>query len=293
MRRQQGAILPLTLIILAILAVLAISVNVQSRDVIADVRDKKQAFNDLITINNTIEEVLFLIAVGDNRQNAFQLDEERIYVDGREQTINGVQVSVQDVAGLVSLSLSTQQTLYNVMKMYVDNQQANAITQDIIGWRTPGSLTTTPLSGTTDHYLPRHSYMRSVDELLEIPGIAQGDFYNQAENSLGLRDYVVAGGVGWVNVATMPPALLMAVYGITETQLNELENARKDNDLTVFNQYLSAYGLVGEMGNVTSDQFVIKAKGKLYQAKAQYKITIGGSPPYKTLLWQYPNAARY
>ena len=96
-----------------------------------------------------------------------------------------------------------------------------------------------------------------------------------------------------MNVATMPPALLTAVYGITETQLNELENARKDNDLTVFNQYLSAYGLVGEMGNVTSDQFVIKAKGKLYQAKAQYKITIGGSPPYKTLLWQYPNAARY
>lgn len=293
MNRQRGSILPLTLIILAILSILAINMNVKSRHAISDVQDQKQQFSDLLAIKNAINKSLFIIAVGKQSENAYSYKGQIVYVDGQPQTIDGVPITIQDTAGILSLALSSQQEIYNVLRSYVPGDIANNITKDIIAWRTPNNLTSTPFSGDDDNYLPRHSYMRSIDELLDIPGIAQGQFYNSKNGKIGLSDDFLAGGAGWINYATMPPRLLKAIYNISDSDIDQLSNLKKSNDWPAFNQRLLDLGLYNEMNNQKSGRFVIIAKGNTYKAKGIFHVIYGGLPPIKTQLWQYPHVSRY
>ncbi|MBC7002112.1 general secretion pathway protein GspK [Photobacterium sp. BZF1] len=296
MRVQKGAILPLTLIIMAILSVLALSIVSRARDTLEFTIEQKQEFADYIAINNAMTNAVYMLSVGVPSPNAFTLPgsaEQKVYVDGRVMDFEGVQTSIQDSAGLLSLAVASHQDFYNLLRTFTSSSQAASISKDFSNWRNPKSSSSIASSGRTDEYFPRHSFMRSADELLEIPGIGQSDFFNQKEGEPGLRDYVVVGGADWYNFATMPELLISALYSLSDSQLVNLLKAREDENWEYFTQLHRSLGMYSEMPIQPSNHFLMKFHGKHYSGRAQIGITIGDLPLFTKTLWQYPDAARY
>lgn len=293
MRKQVGAILPLTLIIMAVLSVLAIGVVSQARERLEFAVDQQNEFADFIAINNAVTKAAYRISIGVPSANAFGLKEQKVYVDGREMDIDGVKVKIQDSAGLINLASASKRDLIGVLRIFTDASQASAIAEDIDNWRSTSYTSRSPRSGEAEEYVPRHSLLRSVDELLEIPGIGQADFYNPAEGKVGLRDFVLAGGVGWYNFATMPKELLTSLYSLNERQVATLISARMDDDWSRLQQLQMSWGLNSEMPNVPSHRFLMTLQGNYFKGRAMIEITTGGLPVFNKTLWQYPDAARY
>ncbi|KLV05835.1 hypothetical protein ABT56_09865 [Photobacterium aquae] len=295
MKKEKGAILPLTLIVMAILSVLAMGVMAKARSAIEEVADKKQEFSDFLSVSDAVQEIVFVLSTGTPEPGRFMLEGKSVPVDGSLFNIDGVEASVQDNAGLISLALASQENLFRLFRLYVEPSEASDWASIVNEWRKPGGFGRMPTMGDDDEVLPRNSFMRGVDELLEISVIAQSGVFNTGNEKVphGLRDYLVVGGVGWQNYASMPAELLAGVFGVSESQLEKLVEAREKGEWQQFAQLQRAAGLFDEMGSVASNRFLIRLHGKAFSARTMVEVAAGGLPLYKRTLWQYPDAARY
>ena len=290
--------MPLTMIVMAILTVLALSVVSKARYSLNETMARKDEFSDFLAINSAFQQTLLVLTAGRFEHNRVILGDINLPLDGRPVDFNGTVVAVQDFAGLANLVKATRGDFTNIFGLYTDTSTAQKIATDIDNWRNFDGASS-PTSGSADIYVPRHSPMRSLDELLEIPGIT-GELYNGTSataksnvQGMGIRDLLLVGGVGWYNFATMPEPLIRAFAGGGSNTISKLVTAREKAQWSEVKSLLTSMGVASELMMEPSSRFLIKMQAKHYKARAQVEVLIANSPLYKKTLWQFPDAARY
>jgi len=145
--------------------------------------------------------------------------------------------------------------------------------------------------------LPRNGPLRSLDELLEIPGFTPSLFNgDKKQGRPGLRDLLVAGGVGWFNAAAAPELLLGPYLNVSDAQAVAIVRARNAGEWVRFNEGVRGGGI--SYWDISPDtpsrtfRLICQAGADL-TARVQIQLKSREDPPYLIQLWQYPDYERY
>lgn len=295
----EGFVLPLTLIVIVILTTFAMGISKLSRLHMDDIAIRKQNLSDEILLRNTLQQVAYALLTGTADKNSVTAAGTRIALDGEPFTQQGVTVSVQDAAGLLGLGFFNEQALFRVLAGLTDKDHARQIAARVGDWIDSDDLARPSGMEASDYikqhipWLPRNAPLRSLDELLAIPGVT-AQLYNGHDGVPGLRDLLLAGGIGYVNWATVPPPLLRLLLEIPKTELPPLLRMRKQREWRPFMATVHAKSPLLRMelmlpSNLYAIRLTLPSGSSLrvlLQKELKQKV------PYRYLLWQYPDRDR-
>ncbi|WP_332399047.1 S-protein secretion component K [Vibrio metschnikovii] len=310
--RQQGLILPLTLIILAILTIMGSLLLQRNHQLIEQVELRRDQWQARLAIHNAEQRVMLTLLVGDQEPGAYRLGDVQLRTDGTPLKLsNDVWVSVQDQAGLLSLRYQRADAIRMLVRSFVSEPQASNITQGILTFQRPATGEV-PLN---QQHAPREALMRSLDELMLIDGITP-QWYNGRRNlrpldeypedaerlqilqqwqplpDVGLRDLFTLTGSSYINYATVPEALLRRIYRATDADIERLNRLKGQSNWSGVASTLTDLGLVGELQLTPSSRYIIRYQFGDIQARGDYQVRSTTLPPRKRS-WYFPDRYRY
>lgn len=300
--RQAGFILPFTLIVIALLTLLSVGLSQMARLQLRQTTMQKQQFQGYIDTQNANQAAIFRLLSETPGPRAFGQGKESTPIDGRPVRLARSVCRIQDVAGLFSLGLYDEGRFRRLLSNLTDariatqlaarlgdwideDNQARYQGMEIAGYRALGLNT-----------VPRNGPLRSMDELLEIPGMTAALYNGQPDSNLpGLRDLLTAGGPGWFNAAAAPSIVLGSYLNFSPGELAAVEQARQDGNWQEFNRLVRSAGVGNwEMPPSTpSRQFRISCQTPQgFRGRSQVQLKMASEPLYEVLLWQYPDYER-
>jgi len=219
-RSPQGFVLPVTVILLALIAV-GVSVMAHSSDKLrALVLASRQEQLASVAVQDTLSQALYLTSILSRRGS--RLGE--IDLDGRYyRTSDGTYLSFQDAAGMFNLQRATSSELIRLLRAFgVSDDKAAVLADTLLDYVDADSLVR--LNGAEaaqydDAKLPppRNAPLLTATELQRIVGWRDLD----PETMRQLLDHVYVGTMGVVNRYTVTAPVLSAISGA------DIELARK------------------------------------------------------------------
>lgn len=305
-QRQQGVVLPLTLIILAVLTAMASIVILRSDSSIENAMHQKDQWQARLHIHNAEQRLFYAMYAGEQRPGSFQVGHTLLLTDSTPaQLSNDVWVAMQDLDGLIGLTFLTKTRVNEVMRQYTDPSQAQTLTRRIIEWQKQGGE-----ADIREGVEPRFDLFRSLDELMLIPGI-DADMYNGDWNiatqsnmptsttqtgqgpQFGLRDAFSIRARIRPNLMAMPPFLLKWLYNLTDEDLNRLARLKADANWRGVAESMRNMGLPYDSGNAyPGKRFMVRYQYNGIKARAKYEMLPFVFPP-KRVTWYFPDQYRY
>jgi len=298
--REQGSALPLTLIVLAILTTLAMVLSSMARSQVEEARLLSQQWNAQLAIHDSTQKILLALLTGQVGGREVTVDDISWPTDGSAISIDGVEVRIQDVAGLMSIGYYSEKDFRSLLEKLTDEPTAAKLAAELGDWidaddfvrykgMERGEYDAAGLYG-----YPRNDHLRSLDELLLLPGMTP-EIYNGDSRSgtPGLRDLVVPGGMGWFNAASAPEVLLAPYLNISEQDAKKLIAARNAGNWTQFQKIVHKGGRFFEMPPDTPGiEFRIISKSGAWKARMHIRLSPLTDKPFEILQWYYPDYGR-
>lgn len=310
--RQQGLILPLTLIILAILTTMGSLLLQRNHQLIEQVELRRDQWQARLAIHNAEQRVMLTFLVGDQEPGAYRLGEVQLRTDGTPLKLsNDVWVSVQDQAGLLSLRYQRPDALHTLIRSFVAEPQASNITHRILAFQRPVSGE----AALNQQHAPREALMRSLDELMLIDGITP-QWYNGRSNlrpfdqypqdgerfsalqqwqplpDVGLRDVLTLTGSSYINYASVPETLLRRIYRATDADIERLNRLKSQSNWSGVASTLTDLGLMSGFQLTPSSRYIIRYQFGDIQARGDYQVRTTTLPPRRRS-WYFPDRYRY
>lgn len=283
MRTQQGMILPLTLLILAILLIMSSLMIQRSDSQLNRLHTDRQLWEAQLKFHTAEQRTQFAMLVGDEEPGGYRLGDTFIPIDGEPLLLsNDVTINVQDQAGLLSLFYINKSLLFNLLNSYYGADQASQIAKAIIDWQNINAET----------FYGRGAPMRSLDELMLIPGITP-EIYNGSVSQPGLKQWLVLWGVDWINYGAISPKLLVKLFAVGELEIERFVEARKGGRWSEVQQILSDWGMPGQLDAlVPSARYAIEYEYQGIRAKGDYQIRVSADTPAQRRGWYFPDVTR-
>lgn len=289
----------MTLIVLALLTVLAMGLSQMARGSLSDVQLRRDSFDAEVQLKSAGQWTLYQLLTSE--ADKFVLRNEKISLPINNSALSWKQteVRIQDAAGLLGLGYYNQDSLKRLLELYLPSQEAKVLAARVGDWIDSDQIARQHGLEAVDYIkaglpmLPRNGPLRSLDELLEIPGITP-ELYNGDEQHPGLRDLLMAGGAGYINLATAPAILIGPMMGVDAKAAKAMLLMRQRAEWGPLSQRIQVPDFFGRNQSFTPDvQFRVKLKtDKGYSARAIYRLTPGKPVPYELILWQYPDFNR-
>lgn len=282
-RRQQGMILPLTLLILAILLIMSSLMIQRSDSQLNSLHVDRQLWEAQLKFHSAEQRTQFAMLVGDQEPGGYRLGDTFIPTDSEPLLLsNEVTIRVQDQAGLLSLFYIQKTLLVNLFNSYYGADQANSIVNDIINQQNIDA----------EQPAGRGAPFRSLDELMLIPGIT-ADLYNGRGDEPGLKHWLTLSGSSWVNFAAIAPGLMARIYAVGELELESFIAARKRGQWRQVQTMLLDWGLGGQGSDLTpSSRYLIEYEYKGIRAKGDYQMRTSAGVPARRRAWYFPEVTR-
>jgi len=296
---ERGFALPLTLIIIALLTVLSMGVSQMARNAVNDAQQRRDWYENDLALRSAAQWTLYQLLSGARESRAVRTDRLRLPIDGRPVHWQKMTVRVQDGAGLMGLGIYRQKPFRQLLRELTDKTKAETIAARLGDWidadqraRFRGMEAADYLKAGSPMQ-PRNAPLRTLDELLEIPGITPA-LYNGHDGKPGLRDFLLAGGSDHFNLATAPTLLVGPMLGLSGDKLQQVLALRRKGDwdlLRRFVGYNAAFNDSPPFAPGFQFRIIIRGAGGVV-ARALFQLTPDSRVPYKRMLWQYPDHAR-
>jgi len=295
--KQQGFILPITLIILALLTVMSMGLSKMARNDMAKIQQRQKALNGELLLKNTQQWVIYKLLTGVPDKNKIKGKEASIAVDNQTLRHNNIDIQIQDVAGLMGLYAYQAPVFEQLLTQLTDKQTATQLAAQLKDWTDKDQLTSHQGMEAADYIktkqtaLPRNNAIRSLDELLELPSMTK-ELFNGTKEKAGLRDLLLAGGVTDFNIATAPNILIGPMLKITGNKLTQIIALKKMQDW----QHLEK-----QIANISVTDFpfaqgfqyrIIMTLPNGHKSRSLVRLRPARTRPYQQKLWQYPDNDR-
>jgi len=298
---ERGSVLPLTLIILAVLTTLSMMLSTLARSQMEEAQLLKDQWSAELEIHNSTQKVLWVLLTG--KVGAHDVKNAGVSwpIDGTEISVENVDVRIQDVAGLMSLGHYDIVGFRLLLGKLTSSSVATQLANELGDWIDTDSLVRykgkerAEYTADGRHGFPRNDHLRSLDELLFLPTMT-AEIYNgnSQAGTLGLRDLLVPGGVGWFNAATAPEVLLAPSLRISEQDAARLLAARSSGNWQQFQNIVRKAERTFDMPlDTPSNEFRIISKSGEWKARMLIRLTPLKHVPFEILQWQYPDYDRY
>ncbi|HAS6168990.1 TPA: general secretion pathway protein GspK [Vibrio vulnificus] len=305
-RRQSGVILPLTLVMLAIIATMATMLTTNSQRAIREATVAKDHWQAKLAIHNAEQRVLYAMLTGEQQPGAYQLGQTTLQTDGTPaQLSNGVWVSVQDQAGLLGLTFINRSQMHAVLRGFLGEPSASNLTRQLINWQKEQQ-------SDIDTYLnqenaPRGALFRSLDEVMLIPGMTpelyNGQYWDLANQKApngsegspvpGFRDLFVLRGAAEPNLAATPPYLLNKLYGFNQEDIARLQEQKARANWRGVEFSLRTMGVPVAQENFIPGKFYsVRFQYQTIQARGEFEIN-SYLLPTPRITWYYPDLFRF
>ncbi|MBN4073527.1 general secretion pathway protein GspK [Mariprofundus ferrooxydans] len=297
---QQGFVLPMTLIILALLTTLSMGLSQMARHAIADVQHRQAVFDQELLMKSAAQRALYYLLIGVPKPRTFVSNDFTLAVDGQWQSWDDVKISIQDAAGLMGLAMYNQSAFERLLTTYLSQSDATTIAAQLGDWMDEDSFTR-PYGMETNDYLkasmpmlPRDGLLRSLDGLLELPAITP-ELFNATDRAdgvdgvLGLRDLLLAGGADYFNPATAPDILMLPMLGGANNK-SILSLKKKHDWASMKKLFPSRAGFDVEYSPAYT--FVFRFRSAGMTGRAMYRLAPAKTVPYQLIMWQYPDHVR-
>ncbi|MGP7735190.1 type II secretion system protein GspK [Oceanimonas smirnovii] len=286
MNKQQGVVLPLALIVITIMVTMASILLVRSNAEIDEAALVQEQWQARLKINDAEQELLLSMFAGEQLPGGYNVGDLFIPTDGTFIKLkNGVEVAVQDLAGLLSLHYLRRAELVRLFTGYTDEQQATDIVNHIIRWQRQNA------DGEA-LALERNAPFRSLDELMLIPGITP-DMFNDNDERPGLRSVLALSGSSFVNFAAVPDFLLVHAFGLTDndvSRVTSLKERRKWDDISAM---IFDLGIAVDQSLIPSSRYRVLYKYNGVSARAEYQVRTTIPLPPRKRLWYFPDHERH
>lgn len=301
--RQKGVVLPLTLIVLAILTMMASLLLGRSEQFIDDARYTKRMMEARLKIQSAEQRVLMAIMAGQQDPGAYVLGQVQLRTDGASVKLSsGVWVSIQDRTGLLGLRFFRVDLLQSLLRSYLGGEKGIEAVNNIIRFQAMNDPTPDlPLD-----YSPRQALFRSLDELMLIPNISP-DIYNGNYNlnlddaslrkgiersEYGLRDLLSMSGSSSINYPAIPEFLLRRVFKLDDRSIEELNSMKDRADWNGVAKKFQRLGWYGAADSYPSSFYRIRFQYDGIQARGDYQVRSTTIPPIRRE-WIFPDKYRY
>jgi len=296
---EKGFVLPMTLIVLALLTVLSMGLSQMARSSLSDVQARSDMFDAEVQLKGASQWALYQLLTGQPDKSFMRNGSAILPLNNTPVARNGVEIRVQDAAGLISLGYYDEALFKRLMELYVPGQEAALIAARLGDWidsdqrARPNGLEAVDYIKAGLPMLPRNGPIRTLDELLEIPGLTAGIF-NGDGNHQGLRDLVLAGGASYFNLASAPAEVIGPVLGLNAKEVKRLLVLRQNGDWRLLRESVVSHDPYGRSSNfLPAQEFRIKLKTKSgYTARGLFLLRPAKPIPYDLILWQYPDFNR-
>jgi len=286
----------MTLIILALLTTLSMGLSQMARHTVADVQQRQELLERELLMKSAAQRALYYLLVGVPKVRSFAVGDMELAVDGGWVSWGDVDISIQDAAGLMGLAVYHQQSFERLLTTRMSEADAQAMAARLGDWIDSDSVTR-PLGMEASDYLkasypmmPRDGLLRSLDGLLELPGMTP-ELFNGEGGFAGLRDLVLAGGEGYFNPATAPEGLIAAVMNVKATEGKKILSMRRKHDWSSMKMmYANMTGL--DVAFRPGYAFVIRLRSAGVTGRAMYRLSPAKTVPYRLIMWQYPDHVR-
>ncbi|MCE0558532.1 MULTISPECIES: hypothetical protein [unclassified Motilimonas] len=290
MNKMSGAVLPLTLVILAILTIMALTLTQKSNGYLDQAIEYKKQWQAEIQIHNAEQRVLLTLISGHFSPGSITLGNTNLPIYSEPYVLsNDVEVKVQDEAGLINILHASSKTVVRLLNNLGYSEQATDITNEAFAWQSP--LRTIPVQ------LPlsaRNLPFRSEDELLELPSMKPDYFNGKQDGTLPIKDYLLVSGPGWMNYAAMPEQVLTATLSLNLNELDRIKELRARNKWDELKPIFRGYGMYGEgLEFSPSPNFIVNFSYKGYRAKGSYKMLSASHYLYEKRIWNFPKQDRF
>lgn len=302
-RRQKGMVLPLTLIVLAMLTMMATMMLRHSNQSIEDARYTKRVMEARLKIQSAEQRVLMAIMAGQQLPGAYILANIQLRTDGTPLKLsNDVWVSIQDRTGLLGLRFFSVDLLQTLFRSYIGGEKAISAVDNIIRFQAMHS----PAPKIPLAYSPREALFRSLDELMLIPEITP-EIYNGSHSlnlderpprkvatrpEFGLRDLLSMSGSSSINYPAIPEALLRRVFRMDERSIRELNALKERSDWNGVIKKFQDLGWGEAATSYPSSFYRIRFEYDGIQARGDYQVRSTTVPPIRRE-WIFPDTFRY
>lgn len=309
--RQRGIILPLTLIIIAVLIIMGSILLTRNATLIEQAQMQRDRWQARLKINDAEQRVFFTFLAGIEEPAAYRLGDVQLRLDGTPVELsNGVMVSIQDQAGLLSVRYLRATLIEQWLRKFMPAAQAQNVTARIKTFQQP-TVGDEPTSSA------RQAMMRSQDELLLIEGITP-ERYNSApalpsvddtgntqnapkasqvppylrpQQPYGLKDIVMLSGSSRLNYAAMPTVLLKGLYNLTDADIERLNRLKRQSNWSAVSNTFYHLGLSNVDATLPSARYIIRYQYKGIVARGDYRARTLDLPP-KRRSWYFPDQYR-
>jgi len=301
MSQQRGFVLPMTMIVIALLAVLSMGLSQQARFYIKNAEVGKDLLSQELLMKSNVQWVLYHLLVG-------VIDKGELKVDGLVFPLNGsvikrddMDIYIQDSAGLLGLSFYQEDVFERLLKQLTDEDSAKTLAARLGDWVDHDNISRYKGMEVSDYIRlgltirPRNGAIRSLDELLKLPGMTN-ELFNGSKDKFGLRDLLLAGGEGHFNLSAAPDILVGPVLGISGRRLKKVLELRAQKKWDVLYEFIKgnrAFYNDAYSPYSAGSQYQIKIYGKKREGiRVMYALQPFSRVPYHLMLWQYPDFHR-
>jgi general secretion pathway protein K len=298
--KQSGFVIPLTLIIISILITLATGLSHQARTQIKALQRTQTQWHNELIYRSVLQKLIHSLLTGQIAYNYVQIDQQKLPIDGRTITIDGVDIQIQDIAGLMALGSYQEEPFYRLLLQLIAPKTARRISQELTDWIDKNNLQQRYGMEAGDYnqaglpYQPRNKMIRSLDELLELPSMTF-TLYNGSAQQPALRDLLIPGAGLNFNAATAPKQVLRAVLKASPEQWQAIWTARSAENWPFLQRLLLDFpGIFGDLGPFMP-AFSYRIRMKIPDQKSLrviIKLRPGHNPPYAIQQWYYPDDDR-
>ncbi len=299
MTSERGFVLPLTLIIITLLIVLSMGISRMAHDAVNDARQRRELYDNDLALKGAAQWALYQLLSGVPNLRTVKAGRLDLPIDGRPVRWQGITVRVQDAAGLMGLGIYRQRPFRQLLQELTNKTAAETIAARLGDWidadqriRFRGMETAGYLKAGLPMQ-PRNAPLRTLDELLEVPGITSA-LYNGRHGKPGLRDLLLAGGSDHFDLATAPALLVGPMLGLDGGKLQQVLALRRKGEWDLLRRLVGRNAAFSDSPPFAPGfQFrMIIRGGSGAAARALFRLTPNKAVPYERMLWQYPDHGR-
>ncbi|MBI4638377.1 MAG: general secretion pathway protein GspK [Candidatus Rokubacteria bacterium] len=283
-RDQRGFALLAVLLVLALVGVLGAEFAYSMRLEAAAVRGYKEAViaahlaeaGVAQAVREIVGDVAWAAVADDGLLTFYRRDRTRVARLPRERVPLGAgefAYRLSDEEGRVNVNTAQADRLDRLLRtLGVEKSQRDVIVDSIEDWRDANEEHRLSGAESEDTYLKlpvpyrsRNGALESVAELLQIKGITAAIFGGAADTP-GLAEVVTVKTPGQININTAPAVVLQAL-GLSEAEITEIVQARRDAPYTTVPARFSGRGLAA-----TTRTYRIEAEG-LVGGRSMARVT--------------------
>lgn len=298
-QKAAGFVLPITLIVLAVLTVLSMGLSQSARQDSVKIQQRKQLLNDELTLKNSQQWVLYQLLSSVPDKNFMRLEGAEIPVDNQTIKHGEVSIKIQDSAGLMGLYYYRHKVFKSLLSSLLVNDEAMRVSAQLKDWIDTDSrvshqgMELAQYIEAHEKMLPRNNMIRSLDELLELPGMTK-ELFNGVGQKPGLKELLLAGGVTGFNISTAPNILIGPMLGLSGNALAQVLQLKKSANWEQLEKLVTNMPSFTESSPFDqSYQYrIIMTLQSGVQARSLVRLTPSKERPYRYKLWQYPDDDR-